>query len=268
MNTLFYQYNLNSDCISFQSKTNKNNDFELNTINKLYTDEYYIKPKKNKAGYYRTTVINKKTNKPKIIYIKYIKNNEDNLCYERYGFYERNVFGKYKQIGKRSFGIDKNEKLVTSGSMRSDFNDKYAGIGIRGHQLAVERMLQEGFNNVYIFSVPEAFPFHYKCGFRPINEQLNSPERFYNANINEVIKHYAKNWNVPEYIIKNNIEYEQRGEDIYVKDYILIGKIGEAMLLNNMEVPDEVYVDMKLSDKALEKWEQRAKSQPILLEEE
>ena len=65
------------------------------------------------------------------------------------------------------------------------------------------------------------------------------------------------------YSVKRNINYEQRGENVYINEDIFKGKLAEDLYLNGMPVSPELYVDMKLSDKSLAKWKQRALSQPI-----
>ena len=89
---------------------------------------------------------------------------------------------KFKVVGDTVFYINKDEKMITPGSdltfidgmpyekmhsyMYAKGNKDYSGIGVRLHQLRVERMLQNHFGNVRIAAEGNSFPFHYSMGYR------------------------------------------------------------------------------------------------------
>lgn len=134
---------------------------KLATFKKLLKIKYI--PEKL-DGYYSTFIIDKLTGKP---VTTYIKKQKFRYGMEKYEFYVKKRSGKLKYIGHRSFSVS--EKKIDIGSsagyMESYYNNRYRGLGIRGHQIAVERMQQTGAPNVIITSLPEAEPFHLGCGF-------------------------------------------------------------------------------------------------------
>ena len=158
---LCYQYNLEHDTVSF---TSNKPTIKSETLAKLYTPEFAPKRRVNEDGYLVTTVIDRKTNKPVEIYVKKVFADDYS---EEYDFYEKKN-GKYKMVAERTFVIGDSDNSIMPGYMETNekAREKYAGLGIRCHQIAIERMMQLGFNNVEITSFPDAYPFHYKCGFR------------------------------------------------------------------------------------------------------
>lgn len=263
--SLKYQYNLSVDTINFSSKDSVCCSKDtLSTLDKLYSSEFKKRICKNEDGYYVTSVINKRTKKIMPIYVQkeYINDH-----FEKYNFYKKSIFNKYKQIGTRTFGIDYDRKVITSGYMESKNNDKYAGIGLRGHQLAVERMIQLGFKNVEIVSLPNAFAFHYKSGFRPFVSPLHEPERFDNYSLSEIIDYYADRYETDKKNIEKYIDYEVLGDKILVNQSKLEGDVAVECLKNNKHIIG-MHPTMTLPKNELEKWVNRAKSQPILLEYE
>lgn len=115
-------------------------------------------------GYHSTFVIDKLTGKPVTVFIKLLSDNS-NGC-ERYELYVKKLMSKgLKCVGSRNFRINKLINKITSGYMESYKGKRYRGLGIREHQIAIERMKQENVENVTITSLPEAGIFHRKCGF-------------------------------------------------------------------------------------------------------
>ncbi len=141
--------------------------YPLKTIDQLYTPKFNYKSATNKLGDHITTIIDKKTQKPVEIAVR---QSLISGSYESYGLYKIDeLSGDEILLGVREFGIGKDH--IKSGIMHSFHNDQYAGIGIREHQIAIERMLQCNFNNIVISSIPSSYSFHYKCGFRPIKNK-------------------------------------------------------------------------------------------------
>ncbi len=133
------------------------------TIKKLFSSEFKLPQGMNEDGYYVTSIISKKTGKP----VKaYIRPKSLDTKYEEWYMCIKDSKGNYRKVGVREFGIDWDNNTITSGIMSSNSANKhYSGIGVRLHQLGIERMMQEGFENIQICSTPKAFPFHSKCGF-------------------------------------------------------------------------------------------------------
>jgi hypothetical protein len=120
----------------------------------------------NEDGYFVTTLIDKKSKLPVEAYVT--QSCKDGT-YEEWQFLVKNSSDEYELVGKRSFIVNKEANRIMSSWMDSYAGaEKFAGIGLRGHQIAVERMLQEGFDTVQIMAEPQAFPFHYKSGFRVV----------------------------------------------------------------------------------------------------
>ena len=67
-------------------------------------------------------------------------------------------------------------------------NKEYGGIGVRLHQLRVERMFQNNLGNVRIAADGNSFPFHYSMGYRlspnksPVGEAKNLLEELSKLN--------------------------------------------------------------------------------------
>lgn len=146
---------------------------ESKTMKKLFSAEFKTAHRLNEDGYYVTTIIDKKTGKPVEAYVKCLINQPstdvNSMGYEWWGIFIKNNKGKYEPVGNRAFLPNKDFKKIFPQEMSATGgNDRFAGIGIREHQLTVERMMQLGFDSIEICSEAQAFPFHYKCGFRVI----------------------------------------------------------------------------------------------------
>ena len=149
---------------SFELRTEK--PFEtltLSTFEKLRRIKYT--PEKL-DGYLSTFVIDKKTLKPVTVFVKQTSN--DNNGHEQYYFYVKNKRTKeFERLGHRDFFVYGSNEEIYPCYMMSFKKEKYLGIGIREHQITVERMQQVGAPNIRINSTADAKPFHEKCGFEP-----------------------------------------------------------------------------------------------------
>ena len=115
-------------------------------------------------GYHSTFVIDKLTGKPVTVFIKLLSDNS-NGC-EHYELYVKKSSSKdLKCVGTRNFRINKAINKITPGYMESYKRKRYRGLGIREHQIAIERMKQENVESVTITPLIEAELFHRKCGF-------------------------------------------------------------------------------------------------------
>ncbi len=157
------------------------------TFQRLLSPEFTPKVNKDKSGLSITTLIDKKTNKPVEAFVARVEAENSNM--EKYYIMvkdsngEINICGKnYNVVGDTYFYIDKENKIISPkfelisvngelyekvlSHMQASGNEKYAGIGLRLHQLRVERMLQNGLGNVCIVAEGNSFPFHYSMGYR------------------------------------------------------------------------------------------------------
>lgn len=248
-------------------------DFNPSKImDKLFTAEFSPKEHINDDGYFVTTIIDKKDGKPVEAYIKKVELDErdkkdilfQGLPREKWEMYVKNGVGKYERVGIRKFGLDYVNSKIDSGYMESkEGREKYQGIGIRLHQLVVERMLQEGFDNVEVESTFSAFPFHYKCGFRlsPEGDFYEKPE------LEVAISRWSKILNLSGDEIKKKIVLEDLGNAYYV-DYKEIENIKKSIcILGDGKIPFE-NTTMVLDKANLDKWKERVLSQPIILDKE
>jgi len=177
---------------------------------------------------------------------------------EQYDFFIRNLNGDYDCIGCRLLQIDKKNKTITPGYM-ANYNKDYSGIGIRAHQIGVERMLQEKLDNVIINSAEDAFPFHYKCGFRAPSITLSYTEEQLFRYLNKWHQYTGLSW---KDIIKN-LKFKKQ-DSMYEVNY----KTEENLFLEKVKqgcksVKQTLYMWLEPSE--LDMWKSKARSQPILL---
>lgn len=131
------------------------------TLQKLFSPEFAPARHIDENGYFVTTLMDKKTQKPVEVFVKKVREG-------KYEFYKKMSNNEYEFIGSRSFSIDKELGVMKPGFMANHSEGMYAGIGIRGHQLAVEEAIREGVDVIYLSSLPKAMKFHQKCLYRPL----------------------------------------------------------------------------------------------------
>lgn len=115
-------------------------------------------------GYYSTFFIDKSTKKPVTALIKPTSISNSNGS-ERYDFYIYNKNEEHKHIGYCLIYVYDKDHDIEPAYVISSQNDKYAGMGIRAHQISIERMLQTSSPNEIINPTADAEPFHRACGF-------------------------------------------------------------------------------------------------------
>ena len=162
------------------------------TFQKLLTPEFIPSIHFTNDGLCITKIIDKKTQRPVTAYVARIEKDDPSL--ERYVLMVKDTQGdikvgnqKYKVVGSTHFFVNKEAQMITpkistilidnefgekefcenlDSYMSASGNKDYGGIGIRLHQLRVERMLQEKLGNVCIAADGNSFPFHYDMGYR------------------------------------------------------------------------------------------------------
>lgn len=231
---------------------------ESQTMKKLYTPKYNAPTRLNEDGMHVTTIIDKVSGKPVEAYVQPLERRDNFECW---GIFVKDKNNQYELIGKRSFGIDRKRGKLTSDWMDSKGgSDRYQGIGLRLHQLGVERMMQENLNTVEICAEAQAYPFHYKSGFRVIPiEAVVSDEK-----LKKFLDFWARESGIPmEVLEKNVVSRVENGKTIInMKTYENFRNL--LYLKNNGKY---VYGDtyMCLQGEWLDKWKQMSKMQPILL---
>lgn len=170
--------------ISLRKTPLSTDDLEPRSLNKLFSKKYNPIRRIDEKGRPVTTIIDKNTQEPVEAYIV----SSENINSELFEMYIKNNNGADELIGFRSFKPNDREKIISPGYMKSLANDRYEGIGIRLHQLAIERMIQYDYKAVEICSLDIAFPFHYKSLFRAKPEHYRDFDVSVAKNIKEQFK--------------------------------------------------------------------------------
>lgn len=220
------------------------------TLNQLYNAEFV--PTKIKPGiyYFPTYVLDKITGKPAEVFV--VPFSIDKI-FEEFHILDPN--NGFKRIGQRIFTYEGNDKsLIYSGSMESD-SSRYSGIGVRLHQIAVERMKIKNLKNIEIYSMPEAYSFHKKMGFEPIKEV----NLFDKRGFNEFVKESALSLGLDEEAVKKLIVYNEDEFGLYsVEINLTKGNYVDYMYENPSKYKDGVlpyYTYMRLSKDAQADWD-------------
>ena len=243
---------------------------ESKTMRKLYTPEFKPARRMNEDGYHVTTLIDKKTGKPAEAYVKCISksklpyqgNKDQILDHEHWGIFTKNTQGQYEQVGKRLFYIDKDNKKLLPDWMDSDNNlGRFEGIGLRAHQIGVERMMQEHLDTIKICAEAQAFPFHYKSGFRIVPMQQEVPPE----KIKSVLDFWEKQSGISKEALEKSIVSKNIDGKIII-DSRTMENWRKLLFLKNNGKYMMGDTPMELRGEWLEKWKEMAKSQPILLD--
>lgn len=245
---------------------------ESKTMKKLYSPEFAPTRRLNEDGYQVTTIIDKKTCKPQEAYVRCLAKGPDPYgaldvspaevkTLERWGIFVKNSANEYELVGQRSFKLDKvNNKIVSDWMDSKGNNGRFSGIGLRAHQIAVERMMQEGMDTVEICALADAFPFHYKSGFRILPQE--------NEVSAEQIERYIKHWQTNTGLTREEIEKTIVSKTVNGKKIVSsesMQNIRKLLYLKNNGKYVTGDTPMDLHGEWLEKWQEMAKSQPILL---
>lgn len=251
---------------------------ESKTMQKLYSPEFAPKRRLNEDGYHVTTIIDKKTGKPQEAYVRCMfKRADENVnieslsstareslrpgAFERWGIYVKNSANEYELVGQRSFRLDKaNNKILPDWMDSKGNNGRFSGIGLRAHQIAVERMMQEGMDTVEICAVADAFPFHYKSGFRVIPKEVEVSA----DQIERYINHWLTNTGLTrEEVEKTLVLKTVNGKKVVSSESL--ENVRKLFYLKNNGKYVAGDTPMDLHGEWLAKWQEMAKSQPILL---
>lgn len=232
---------------------------ESKTMKKLFSQEFKPARRFNEDGLHVTTLIDKKTGKAVEAYVKPISISD---AHESWGIYVKNVAGEYELVGQRRFRIDRDAGKILPDWMDSvGGNERYAGIGLRAHQIGVERMMQENFKTVEICAEAQAYPFHYKSGFRVIPMEMEVPQE----RLNNVLNNWAELSGIDvETLKKHMVSKVVDGKTILHSQ--TMENWGNLLYLKNNGKYVFRDTPMDLHGEWLEKWKQMALSQPILLD--
>ncbi|MCQ2753908.1 MAG: hypothetical protein MJ231_02550 [bacterium] len=230
---------------------------EPKTMSKLFSQKFKPLRHINEDGYYVTTIIDKKTGEPVEAFLKQINSGKQ---LEEWEMYVKHENGVYERIGKRGIHINNKEKKITPDWMESSEGaSEYSGIGIRLHQLGVERMLQTECKTIEIDSLSSAFPFHYKCGFR-------SPDEIISIGRKSNLKWWLKTNNITEEEWERIAKPTYDEFDIVYANAKALEEIKKLALVKTKGAGSIGNTTMYLQGEELSRWIERAKSQPILLD--
>lgn len=227
---------------------------ESETLKKLFSTEFKPLRHVDENGYMVTTVISKKSQKPVEIFVKEIGDNE-------FEFYKK-VKNTYEIIGRRKFSINKEMGTLEPGYMANYCQDEFIGIGIRGHQLAVEKTIKEGLKTIRLDSLPKAELFHEKCLFKPLARMRTN-----NVEIEAYVSALSKDLAIPLEKARKLVVCENVGKDLFINleettinlNKIIV-KIDPKSVITHPTMGKCV-----LTGKELALWQDMARSQPITI---
>jgi hypothetical protein len=257
------------------------------TFQKFLTPEFIPSEHFTDAGLCITTIMDKKTQKPVRAYVAKFEKEDPSL--DGYVIMIKDKNGdieagneKYKIVGKTHFFVNKDAQMVTPKTgtvlIENEFGEKefcekldsymtaagnkdYSGIGIRLHQLRVERMLQEKLGNVCIAADGNSFPFHYNMGYRFEPKYTQLDEDGIISVVNTLCK-YNKKQPI------ENMKFVTV-EDEYGKQLINISHSIENCLFDYYKHGGNPIVNfvpyMYLDDTSVHQWINLVKASPILL---
>ena len=245
--------------IEKDTKTSECSDYyEPKTLKKLFSEKYKPTRRFNEDGYRVTTIIDRKTQEPVEAYIKsYVEHVIKDSYDECYEMYVKNPDGEDVLAGAYRFLLYSDYKVINYGLMTSYKKELYEGIGTRLHQLAVERAIQNNINSIYIDSIGNAFPFHYKSLFRA--KPATESDEFAKY---DIMNRTAKICGLSEDELKEClVESSQPGLYDSLRTYENMLK---KVYLKNKKFDSEL--EMVLDGENFEYWKELAKKQPILLD--
>ena len=232
-------------------------EITLKTAKKMYGTNFVPSDKACEEFVYPTFVLDKKTGKPVEVCIKPINIDE----YEEvYHILDKS---QSKIIGIRTFKIRKYEDVIDSGYMQN-YSQEYKGIGLRAHQIAIERMLMRNFENVNIVAVPMSCNFHKAAGFSTINDKMVLDRDFYE----KIVARLCKDYKISEEKIKDLMVADYSDELVSLEKYTSYENILKYLYSFNdqniiKKCPFSLY--MHLSEKAINEWKNLIDRSPIFI---
>ena len=244
---------LDFDSVTFSKVSSELDDiFESKTLTTLFTPEF--KPNR-REGHLITTVIDRATDKPVEVNVRLVDS-------ERYILEIKNHNGINSPLGfiDMTFNRKNYDGIFIEKMNTESGNPKYAGLGTRMLQLAIEMSMQIGKGGRVFFDAGHAAAsFHYKNGFRPTQD--------FRPIIQEKLEYLCQVHNpLAAKLNLNDITKVSDGKisvDMAALRYET--KIRTA-ILNRVRSEIAGGVPMELRGVQLEKWKARIATQPILLD--
>lgn len=223
-----------------------------NTFKKLFSNEFKPLRKFDENGYYVTTVINKNTQKPQEIFIKKMHEGQYNIFF-------KNPKGEYEIIGRRRYDLNPELRQIEPGWMSSLENDKYSGVGIRCHQLAVEDAIRHNYNKIMLSSLDEALKFHEKSLF-----VKTETVQFNKEYLDGLLETIAEHLDIKLGEAKKLVQYKITGNSAILELNKTVENINQVALQRGKSTFKNTTM-LKLDGERLELWKQLAMSQPITI---
>ena len=229
----------------------------LETVNKMYGANFVPKDKACGEFIYPTFVLDKKTSKPVEVFVRPV--NVDDYE-EVYHIMDKT---QSKIIGIRTFKVGKYEEVIDSGYMQAYSHD-YEGIGLRAHQIAIERMFMRNYDNVNIVAVPSSFNFHKAAGFFTITDKIKLDKDFYK----KIIARLCKDYNISENKVKDMMVADCSSDIVTLEKYTSYENLLKYIYSLNdpdliKECPLSLY--MHLSENAKSDWKKLIDMSPIFI---
>ena len=255
------------DCDTFLKNTE--GSFPLKAITsktaqKLFNMDY-TPISEPREGYFLTFVLGNNSDNPVDIYVKQIYSSfmnpqKPSLMEEKYCFYRENPNGELTPVGTRWITFDVKNKKITPGFMES--KDKtLSGIGLREQQLTYEIMKKEGYSNIDLLSVQDAYNFHSKCGFISTDYLIYRSEH----GLAEFVNYWAGHLRINENSVREMMVFKTENDFPFLN----INKTLENFVLYlnkaGIKIAKDIGIDMKLSEAAKLDWDKIVLKQPILL---
>ncbi len=254
--------------------SHKQDLYKSQTIEKLYSPEYKIKPQNTEHGYL-TTIINKKTGKPEKAYID-INARPENQCSTIF----LNIENDFNHPSCRILGNQDKSHIRNIGTL--DFYNKngnyeiinirggayspeeYGGVSYRLIQALIEYSLQNNIKDIITNIDAKYLPIYSKAGFRvnPAKDELLCIDH---PAIMSMLKGFYEMFDIPK-------EQLVAALKIRTKDGVSGYSLNETQdIFNKLLYQKNKYmfyngdrILLELTPQAKQEWLERIKSQPIL----
>lgn len=247
------------------------------TLETLYTDTF--RPENLHAG--ETTVMDIKTGNPIKALVDYIVTRGKNIKSDHTRKYRLKDFDTKKTLGIKRFGFtdfkDGEPNSLKFGFIKSNNNNEIAGTQIRLLQVACEVAQRFGIKEIPLISMIPSVVFHTKMGFRPrttFDIKLDNLENFESTiyALPEYDSRGVSRRNITPILSKKDGTYFlDRNKSLYCGAMQEMLNTIKETGKRNFPFPEEdspMGIDMSLSGKELNDWNNRLKGFEILPKED
>ncbi|MCQ2738768.1 MAG: hypothetical protein MJ237_00915 [bacterium] len=231
--------------------------FQSKTIRELFRPQNIPKERLN-DNFYITTVL-KKNNTPTEVFFKESESPIPNL--QEWKFYDMLASNQYREIGNIAISKDPIRRSLNIESMNSYYNDLYSGLGIREHQLASELLRYENCDFLSLSSKPDAFPFHYKLGYR----MESCWKKLTKSSFDKLLANIQSQLNLSLNRLKELLCFSEK-ENFVIFDELSYENIYRFLMSKgNQTLKIDKNFSMKLSKENLQLFEKLSELQPMII---